>query len=777
MQLGSKDESEASFSFQINDAVKGDEEYLLAEDDFLRDVNDYTLTTPAPPSRTLSLDRNQPLTLSQLTPRPNDHDADTSSVLPKPFAPSSPTRSNVPRREAAATKRLRPPKRPVPLTSKPSKSSIPQSASRTRPSLKWPSPSRQNCLPRPEASPVVARLTSLRAEIDMLGESDGLSHTSLEQQVDEPISNKRTEFESENRSPLNSNMPTPTKLGDFVPTQQEVFIENDELPPETHLVTQSIPTHGSSILNSPIPCDDKNGNDPVNPDVSMNVEAEDGAAEPYVMASQKLIGPTNSDNPVASPSEAEDYPGRDHSPVVEEITSSSTGNHEASDPSQPLTLSQLSPRKRSSAAINSENHGSISPCASVATPALMSPMRFAHKRPLSAVASDDHDQRSKKGKTALQATRNQVTTAKKSDARIPSRTTRNRNTRANANVRNQGRMIKHPVSSSSGSKLASSGISSSSSTGASTSAGASALVSSRSQSQSQRTVGGGVGIGRGSGASVTRVRGILRQSQKRAHDMRREQRNAVEKVAVGGSTSNLGGGLPLSSSGSKSGPLLSSSSSPVHEKLGEESVTESSTSGSTSLVGSGSASGKKNADAGQAKQTPVESVAGHLIATKSVGFRFQFRPEEEGEARQAERDGTTLMTSSSNTQSISRSISGSQFKYLHHRPIPDYKAQHAILEASLSQRKENIAPVVPFQFELYTDVRAKERERFDASVKEKEREMEKGREVKRREREEQEEREMREMRRKAVPKANAVPEWYKDAPRRSRRRKAEGGPE
>ena len=110
----------------------------------------------------------------------------------------------------------------------------------------------------------------------------------------------------------------------------------------------------------------------------------------------------------------------------------------------------------------------------------------------------------------------------------------------------------------------------------------------------------------------------------------------------------------------------------------------------------------------------------------------------------------------------------SQFKYSHHHPIPDYKSEHALLESSLARRKENIAPIIPLSFEMHTDARAKERERFEAVVKEKEKEMEEQREAKRREKEEQDERELRELRRKAIPKANAVPEWYRDAPRRKR---------
>lgn len=110
----------------------------------------------------------------------------------------------------------------------------------------------------------------------------------------------------------------------------------------------------------------------------------------------------------------------------------------------------------------------------------------------------------------------------------------------------------------------------------------------------------------------------------------------------------------------------------------------------------------------------------------------------------------------------------SQFKYTHYRPPPDFKAQHSLLE-SRTRRKENVAPTVPISFELHTDARAKEREMFNATVREKEKEMELEREAMRKEREEQEEKDVRELRRRAVPRANVVPEWYKDAPRRKGR--------
>jgi hypothetical protein len=61
-----------------------------------------------------------------------------------------------------------------------------------------------------------------------------------------------------------------------------------------------------------------------------------------------------------------------------------------------------------------------------------------------------------------------------------------------------------------------------------------------------------------------------------------------------------------------------------------------------------------------------------------------------------------------------------------------------------------------------------ERRQFDEMIKEKEKEREQLEEQKQRERAEEEEREIRELRKRAIPKANVVPEWYKDVPKRKR---------
>ena len=102
-------------------------------------------------------------------------------------------------------------------------------------------------------------------------------------------------------------------------------------------------------------------------------------------------------------------------------------------------------------------------------------------------------------------------------------------------------------------------------------------------------------------------------------------------------------------------------------------------------------------------------------------------------------------------------------------PVPDFKSLHTHHEVEIAHRKENIHPTIPLPFEFHTDERAKERERFDRMIRDKERELERVMEQRRREREENEEREVRELRKKAVPKAHQVPEWYNEAPKKKNR--------
>ncbi|OSX67188.1 hypothetical protein POSPLADRAFT_1042448 [Postia placenta MAD-698-R-SB12] len=134
-------------------------------------------------------------------------------------------------------------------------------------------------------------------------------------------------------------------------------------------------------------------------------------------------------------------------------------------------------------------------------------------------------------------------------------------------------------------------------------------------------------------------------------------------------------------------------------------------------------------------------------------IEFHFHSDARIEARKAE------LEKSGSMQTRSRSHAP--------LPIPDFKAMHAAQESALAARKEQIMPVVPMEMELNTDVRARERGKYDEARRERELEIEQQMEERRRQRELEEEKEIRELRRRAVPKANEVPEWYANAPKRT----------
>ncbi|KAF5384862.1 hypothetical protein D9615_000920 [Tricholomella constricta] len=138
--------------------------------------------------------------------------------------------------------------------------------------------------------------------------------------------------------------------------------------------------------------------------------------------------------------------------------------------------------------------------------------------------------------------------------------------------------------------------------------------------------------------------------------------------------------------------------------------------------------------------------------TKPTEFKFQMDARIEARKAENEKEGSVA------SQKLRKTYQ-----------VPDFKTLHALQDAELAHRKENIVPVIPVPLELNTDGRARERERFDEHIREKERELERAMEQKRREMEENEEREIRELRKKAVPKAHEVPEWYKEAPKRKKR--------
>ncbi|KAG5340518.1 hypothetical protein C0989_001328 [Termitomyces sp. Mn162] len=154
-------------------------------------------------------------------------------------------------------------------------------------------------------------------------------------------------------------------------------------------------------------------------------------------------------------------------------------------------------------------------------------------------------------------------------------------------------------------------------------------------------------------------------------------------------------------------------------------------------------------DVGCSGSVRSDKLAGSGSSVQEAGMRaveFKFAIDARLEARKAEKEKTQ--------------------KYAE---VPDFKRLHAAEEARLALRKENIVPTVPLPFQFSTEERVHERGKFEAHLREKERESKRVLEEKRREEEEMEERAIKELRKKAVPRAHEVPEWYKDVPKRKAR--------
>ncbi|KJA28329.1 hypothetical protein HYPSUDRAFT_61960 [Hypholoma sublateritium FD-334 SS-4] len=168
---------------------------------------------------------------------------------------------------------------------------------------------------------------------------------------------------------------------------------------------------------------------------------------------------------------------------------------------------------------------------------------------------------------------------------------------------------------------------------------------------------------------------------------------------------------------------------------------------------SGSIKGKgKAASTSKMPERPMFQIA-PLGAAKSTQFQSHAEPR-------------VLMHKPESTGVKVETQSQSQREKKYHLSVPDFKAMHAAQEAKLALLKENIHPTLPQPIKLETDQRVIERQKFDDMVKEKHREQERRMEEKRKEREEQEERELRELRKKTIPRAHIVPEWYKEAPKK-----------
>ncbi|KAG0706662.1 hypothetical protein DFH29DRAFT_136307 [Suillus ampliporus] len=141
--------------------------------------------------------------------------------------------------------------------------------------------------------------------------------------------------------------------------------------------------------------------------------------------------------------------------------------------------------------------------------------------------------------------------------------------------------------------------------------------------------------------------------------------------------------------------------------------------------------------------------------TKPVAFTFQL------DARMTRKAEFEKLAGPANEQS--------QMERVHRQRhlVPDFKALHEAHQASLACRKEHAVPIVPAPpIVLNTEIRAREREKFDQMMRMKEEEIERAKEERRRQRDAEEEREIKELRKRAIPKANEVPEWYADMPKK-----------
>ncbi len=139
-------------------------------------------------------------------------------------------------------------------------------------------------------------------------------------------------------------------------------------------------------------------------------------------------------------------------------------------------------------------------------------------------------------------------------------------------------------------------------------------------------------------------------------------------------------------------------------------------------------------------------------STRSVQFKFSTDlriQARKGKERIMTRSVSSLSSSSGSGEHTSK-----------------YKTTAATQTAEHTHRKENIHPVIPRPFQWATEQRIQERRKFDETMKEKARERVELEERTQKEREEEEEKEVRELRKRAIPKANPVPEWYKDVPKK-----------
>ncbi|KAJ3544605.1 hypothetical protein NMY22_g2721 [Coprinellus aureogranulatus] len=727
---GMADPLDTSLSFQIPTGGMG-EDYLLEYDDdsFLKGADNIPVT-PAPSSRfTL-----EPLTINDLTPRPSQPTHVSLKASPKPIRSRTPPAAaqGTPARRTSSRIQHKP--KPTPLSRITQEEvSIPQS-------------------PRGE------RIDSLRAQLDSLAEELGdIQEPKQPDSLNLPPA-AGTSKRKGHRREGSTQRKEPAK-----PTVVEGGIAKGRLPRGVRRTSIAHPAAKAlvretlfqkeellSIQSPPRQAPDPESN--ANAEPSVGSEVPSSAANELMVPRENLVDAHVPNMPESSSSQTSlDEPSPTNPVATDSNVAAAipvTADH------YPLTISQLSPPKPASskelASMKADNDAAVESAVEVEAS-----LRTSAKRPVSVEDSGDIEGARVRKKGRLDPSVDLSSSTAPSSSKHAATgllTTRRQPT--------SRKSIRRPSSSGPGSRSTlGRGKSSGKATTKANRAGNSKIGNVRSEQDEKRE---------GPGASTSREPRVVDKDN---------DENSTTRVS--NHTENSENEPRAESSHHNQDHWDPIQPEPVPAPPAPTRITRSS---SRLASGSGSSSSKPK----------VNIVA----ATIPVGFRFSVDARLEarsrsavgesedrkakstssllkgkGKAKEVPTGGVRKRAAVNRSQgalpSLKRSLPTVD-KELY--SVPDFKSLHAANNAALARKRQKVLqeshPTVPVAPRFATDARLEERHRFEEKVKEKERREREEMEAKRRQKEAEQERELRELRKKAVPKAHEVPEWYKDAPKK-----------
>ncbi|KAJ3517502.1 hypothetical protein NMY22_g13950 [Coprinellus aureogranulatus] len=728
---GMADPSDTSLSFQIPTCGLG-EDYLLEYDDdsFLKGADNIPVT-PAPSSRfTL-----EPLTINDLTPRPSQPTHVSFKASPKPIRSRTPPAAaqGTPARRTSSRIQHKP--KPTPLSRITQEEvSIPQS-------------------PRGE------RIDSLRAQLDSLAEELGnIQEPKQPDSLNLPPAadtskqkGHRREGSTQRKEPAK---PTVVREGGIakgrlprgVRRTSIAHLAAKALVRETLFQKGELPSIQSPPSQAPDPESNANAEPSVGSGVSLN------AANELMVPRENLVDPHVPNMPESSSSQTSlEAPSPANSVATDSNVAAAvpvTADH------YPLTISQLSPPKPASskelASMKADNDAAVESAVEVEAS-----LRTSAKRPVSVEDSGDIEGARVRKRGRLDPSVDLSSSTAPSSSKHTATgllTTRRQPT--------SRKSIRRPSSSGPGSR---STLGRRKSSGKATTkanrAGNSKIGNVRSEQDEKRE---------GPGASTSR--------EPRAVGKDNDENSTTQ---VSNHTENSEDEPQAESSHHNQDHWDPVQPEPVPAPPAPTRVTRSS---SRLASGSGSSSSKPK----------VNIVA----ATIPVGFRFSVDARLEARSRSAAGESEDRKAKSTSSllkgkgkakevptggvrkrPAVTRS-QGAMASLKRSLPtvdkelysVPDFKSLHAANNAALARKRQKVLqeahPTIPVAPRFATDARLEERHKFEEKVKEKERREREEMEAKRRQQQEEQERELRELRKKAVPKAHEVPEWYKDAPKK-----------